>query len=143
MNRNIRHMLILVIVMWIIVISAMAAMNKPADKAKAEPLAKPEQHQVQIIKVQASAFNIYGHDANGIDYGPGYVIISTESEIPLYSLIDIDICGECQALGVSPYLAKDEIQIWYNAPSDIPLFGTQTAYVRIIGKGDTPCELNE
>ena len=136
MNRNIRHMLILVIVMWIIVISAMAAMNKPADKAKAEPLAKPEQQQAQIIKVKATAFNEYGHDANGIDYGPGYVIISTESDIPLYSLLDIDVYGECQALATSDKLAKDEILLWYNSPSDIPLFGEQPAYARILGKGD-------
>ena len=114
-----------------------------ADRIDGVQPTTPPEPQIQIIKVTATAFNEYGHDANGIDYGPGYVIISSQSEIPLYSLIDIDICGECQALGVSPYLAKDEIQIWYNAPSDIPLFGTQTAYVRIIGKGDTPCELNE
>ena len=110
-----------------------------ADKIDGVQPTTPPEPQVQIIKVTATAFNEYGHDANGIDYGPGYVIISSQSEIPLYSLIDIDICGECQALGVSPYLAKDEIQIWYNAPSDIPLFGTQTAYVRVLGKGDKPC----
>ena len=105
-----------------------------AEKIDSKPV------EPQIIKVTATAFNIYGHDPNGIDYGPGYVIISTESEIPLYSLLDIDVRGECQALGVSPYLAKDEIKIWYNAPSDIPLFGTQTAYVRILGEGDKYCE---
>ena len=143
MNRNIRHMLILVIVMWIIVISAMAAMNKPADKAKAEPLAKPEQQQAQIIKVKATAFNEYGHDANGIDYGPGYVIISGQSEIPLYSLLDIDIYGPCQAVGVSPYLTKDEVKLWYNGTSKVTMFGTQTAYVRVLEKGDRPCQLNE
>ena len=103
----------------------------------------PQQEQVEIIKVTATAFNEYGYDPNGIDYGPGYVIISTESEIPLYSLLDVDVRGECQALGISPYLAKDEIKIWYNAPSDIPMFGTQTAYVRILEKGDKPCQLNE
>jgi len=107
-----------------------------ADKIDSEP-------EPQIIKVTATAFNIYGHDPNGIDYGPGYVIISTESEIPLYSLLDIDIYGPCQAIAMSDKLAKDEVKLWYNAPSDIPLFGTQTTYVRIMGKGDTPCRLNE
>ena len=83
-----------------------------ADKIDGiQPTVPPEPPQEQIIKVTATAFNIYGHDANGIDYGPGYVIISTESEIPLYSLLDIDICGEAQALGVSDRLAKDEIKI--------------------------------
>ena len=97
----------------------------------------------QIIKVTATAFNEYGHDANGIDYGPGYVIISTESEIPLYSLLDIDIYGPCQAVGVSPYLTKDEVKLWYNGTSKVTMFGTQTAYVRVLEKGDRPCQLNE
>jgi len=99
----------------------------------------PQQEQVEIIKVTATAFNEYGRDSNGIDYGPGYVIISTESEIPLYSLLDIDIYGPCQAIATSDKLAKDEIKLWYNAPSDIPMFGTQTAYVRVLEKGDKPC----
>jgi len=137
MNRNLKAMLILVIIMWIIVISATITMNKPTAS---QPAPEP---QPQIIQVTATAFCQYGHDKNGIDYGPGYVIISSQSEIPLYSLLDVDVCGECQALGISDKLAKDEIKIWYNAPSDIPLFGTQTAYVRILGKGDTPCQLNE
>jgi len=86
----------------------------------------------QIIKLTATAFNIYGHDEMNIDYGPGYCIISSQSAIPLYSLMDVDIYGECQALAVSPYLAKDEILLWYNAPSKIAMFGTQTAYARIL-----------
>ncbi|MFA7171560.1 MAG: hypothetical protein WC180_06225, partial [Candidatus Paceibacterota bacterium] len=89
-----------------------------ADKIDSKPINPPEQ-QVQIIKVKATAFNIYGHDVNGIDYGPGYVIISTESEIPLYSLLDIDIYGPCQAVGVSPYLTKDEVKLWYNGTSKV------------------------
>jgi 3D (Asp-Asp-Asp) domain-containing protein len=107
-----------------------------ADKIDSEP-------EPQIIKVTATAFNIYGHDPNGIDYGPGYVIISTESEIPLYSLLDIDIYGPCQAVGVSPYLTKDEVKLWYNGTSKVTMFGTQTAYVRVLEKGDRPCQLNE
>ena len=103
----------------------------------------PQQEQVEIIKVTATAFNEYGHDANGIDYGPGYCIISSQSEIPLYSLLDIDVYGPCQAIATSDKLAKDEIKLWYNAPSDIPMFGTQTAYVRVLEKGDKPCQLNE
>ena len=114
---------------------------RDADKIDGiQPVAPPEP---QIIKVTATAFNEYGHDPNGIDYGPGYVIISTESEIPLYSLLDIDVYGPCQAIATSDKLAKDEVKLWYNAPSDIPLFGTQTAYVRVLGKGDSPCQLNE
>ena len=97
----------------------------------------------QIIQVTATAFNEYGHDTNGIDYGPGYVITSTESEIPLYSLLDIDIYGPCQAVGVSPYLTKDEVKLWYNGTSKVTMFGTQTAYVRVLEKGDRPCQLNE
>ena len=141
MNRNIKAILALIIFMWALTIYVIIAFNKPDNKPPTSN--PPEPQQVQIIKVKATAFNIYGHDVNGIDYGPGYVIISTESDIPLYSLLDIDVCGECQALGMSPYLAKDEIKIWYNAPSDIPLFGTQTAYVRVIEKGDKPCRLNK
>jgi len=94
--------------------------------------------QVQIVKVRATAFCQYGYDSNGIDYGPGYVIISSQSEIPLYSLLDIDIYGEAQAIGVSDELAKDEIELWYNAPSKIPMFGEQEAYVRVLEKGDKP-----
>jgi len=112
-----------------------------ADKIDGvQPTTPPEP---QIIKVTATAFCEYGHDTNGIDYGPGYVIISTESEIPLYSLLDVDVHGPCQAVAMSDKLAKDEVRLWYNAPSDIPLFGTQTAYVRVLGKGDVPCQLNE
>jgi 3D (Asp-Asp-Asp) domain-containing protein len=133
-------MLILTIIMWIIVISAIIAMNKPMSKPIIEPptVAPPEPPQVQIIKVKATAFNIYGHDSNGIDYGPGYMIVSSQSEIPLYSLLDIDIYGEAQAIGVSDKLAKDEIKLWYNAPSKIPMFGEQEANVKILEKGDKP-----
>jgi len=132
----------LIIVTWTLAFLVISTAVKPIDKpSKLTPTPLPQ--QVQIIKVQATAFNIYGHDANGIDYGPGYVIISTESDIPLYSLLDIDIYGPCQAIATSDKLAKDEIKLWYNAPSDIPLFGTQTAYVRVIEKGDIPCQLNE
>ena len=108
-----------------------------ADKIDSEPPTKPppEPH-VQIIKVTATAFCEYGYDSNGIDYGPGYVIISTESEIPLYSLLDIDVYGPCQAVRVSDKLAKDEVQLWYNAPSKVDMFGQQTAYVRVLGEGD-------
>jgi len=110
-----------------------------ADKIDSESPAKPPiPQQVQIIKVQATAFNEYGYDANGIDYGPGYVVISSQSEIPLYSLLDIDVYGEAQAIGVSDKLAKDEVKLWYNAPSKIPMFGEQTAYVRVLEKGDMP-----
>jgi len=98
----------------------------------------PEPQQVQIIKVRATAFNEYGHDSNGIDYGPGYVIISSQSEIPIYSLLDIDVYGPCQAVATSDRLAKDEIQLWYNAPSKVPMFGQQEAFVRVLEEGDRP-----
>ena len=132
-----------VIIFIIIMLTGTLMSLSNADRIDGvQPVSPPEQ-QVQIIKVQASAFNLYGHDANGIDYGPGYVIISGQSEIPLYSLLDIDVYGPCQAIATSDKLAKDEIKLWYNAPSDIPMFGTQTAYVRVLEKGDKPCQLNE
>ena len=135
MNRNLKAMLILVIIMWIIVITAIVAMNKPIIEPPAKP---PEPQQVQIIKVKATAFNIYGHDSNGIDYGPGYVIVSSQSEIPLYGLLDIDIYGPCQAIAKSDKLEKDEVQLWYNSPSDVRLFGEQEAWVRVLEMGDRP-----
>ena len=141
MNRNIKAMLALIIFMWALTIYVVVAFNRPDSETPV--ITSPEPPQVQIIKVTAQAFNEYGHDANGIDYGPGYVIISTESEIPLYSLLDIDVYGEAQAVATSNELAPDEIKIWYNAPSKVPMFGEQIAQVKILGKGDAPCRLNE
>jgi hypothetical protein len=113
-----------------------------ADNVNApEPITKAIEPQViepLIIKVYARAFNAYGNDINGVDYGPGYVVISDKSEIPIYSLLDIDIYGECQAIGVSNKLAKDEIRLWYNSPSKVMLFEPQMAFVRVLGMGDTP-----
>ena len=110
--------------------------NQPA--LPEEPPAAPPVPEVQIVKVQATAFCEYGHDANGIDYGPGYCIISTRGEIPLYLLLAVDIYGEAQAVAVSDQMSPNEIKIWYNAPSKIPMFGEQTAYVRVLGAGDKP-----
>ena len=141
MNRNIKAMLALVIFMWALTIYVVVAFNRPDSETPV--ITSPEPPQVQIIKVTAQAFNEYGHDANGIDYGPGYVIVSSQSEIPLYSLLDIDLYGPCQAVATSDELAKDEVKLWYNSPSDVRLFGTQDAYVRVLEKGDKPCQLNE
>jgi len=105
-----------------------------ADKIDSKPIVEQE----QIITVQATAFNEYGTDSKGIAYGPGYVIVSSHGQIPLNALLDIDIYGECQAVAVSDKLASDEIMLWYNAPSKVKMFGEQTAYARIIGKGDRP-----
>jgi len=91
------------------------------------------------LTMTAPAFCEYGWDDNGIDYGPGYCIISNQSEIPLYSLLVIDQYGEGQALAESAELAPDEIQVWYNAESKIPMFGRQEVKVKIEGVGDRPC----
>jgi 3D (Asp-Asp-Asp) domain-containing protein len=124
----------------LIMLTLLAITLLNADKIDSKPAPEP---QPQPIKVTATAFCQYGQDETGIDFGPGYCIISDQSEIPLYSLLDIDIYGECQAVAKSDKLAKDEVKLWYNAPSKVPMFGTQTAYVRIIGEGDKPCRLNE
>lgn len=113
-----------------------------ADEIDAQPVEIKQEMPApaeQIIICRAEAFNVYGHDANGIDYGPGYVIISDKSEIPLYSLLEIDQYGEGQAIGISSELDKDEIRLWYNAPSKVPMFGRQTVQVKIKEKGDRPC----
>ncbi len=89
--------------------------------------------------MQATAFNAYGWDENGIDYGPGYCIVSSESEIPLYSLLEIDQYGEGQAIATSDTLKANEIQVWYNSPSKVRLFGQQEVQVKILGEGDKPC----
>jgi len=135
MNRKLIAIIALVIVTWTLAFIVLSTAIKPISKPSGLP--QPEQ-QVQIIKVAATAFNEYGHDANGIDYGPGYVIISTESEMPLYSLLDIDVYGPCQAVATSNKLAKDEVKLWYNAPSKVKMFGEQEAYVRVLEKGDIP-----
>jgi 3D (Asp-Asp-Asp) domain-containing protein len=134
-----------IMVLLFLLVTAIATTINASKTDSEPPTVKPPEppQQVQIIKVKATAFNEYGYDSNGIDYGPGYCIISNQSEIPLYSLLAIDIYGEAQAIGVSNKMAKDEIKLWYNAPSKIPMFGEQTAYVRILGKGDKPCRLNE
>ena len=92
----------------------------------------------ETVTMQATAFNAYGWDENGIDYGPGYCIVSSESEIPLYSLLEIDQYGEGQAIATSDTLKANEIQVWYNAPSKVNMFGTQTVQVKIKGEGDKP-----
>ena len=91
---------------------------------------------IPIVQVTARAFCEYGIDSNGNDYGPGYVIISTESSIPLYSNLDIDIYGSCQVVAVSPYLAKDEVLVWKQSPSEVKAFDQQTAWVRVLGEGE-------
>lgn len=110
--------------------------GEPEVKAEQETAAEPTN---PILTMQAEAFSTYGWDTNGIDYGPGYAIISTESEIPLCSLLVIDQYGEAQAIATSDELAPDEIKLWYNAPSKVPMFGRQTVQVKIVEKGDTPC----
>ena len=121
----------------ILFLMAASAVNFYADEIDAQPVeAQQIQPTEQALTMQATAFNAYGHDANGIDYGPGYVIISDKSEIPLYSLLEIDQYGEGQALAVSAELAKDEIQLWYNAPSKVGMFGRQTVKVITKGVGD-------
>lgn len=91
------------------------------------------------LTMQATAFCTYGWDMNKIDYGPGYCIVSSKGEIPLYSLLEIEPYGEGQAIAISDKLAPDEIQVWYNAPSKVPMFGRQEVKVKVKGKGDTPC----
>lgn len=115
-----------------------------ADEIDAQPVEAQQETPAsaeQIIICQAEAFNAYGHDANGVDYGPGYVIISDQSDIPLYSLLEIDQYGEGQAVSSSAELAKDEIRLWYNAPSKVPMFGRQTVQVKVKEEGDKPCAI--
>ena len=75
------------------------------------------------LTMQAVGFNAYGVGGNGIDYGPGYCIISSYSDIPLYSLLKIDQYGEGQVIVKNEGLEKNEILLWYNAPSKVELFG--------------------
>lgn len=126
----------------IMFLMAASAVYFYADEIDAQPVEVQQETPASaehIITCQAEAFNAYGHDANGVDYGPGYVIISDQSEIPLYSLLEIDQYGEGQAIGISSELAKDEIRLWYNAPSKVPMFGRQTVQVTVKGEGDKPC----
>jgi len=105
------------------------------------PVPAIAQQSKQILTMQAMAFCSYGWDANGIDYGPGYVVVSSYSDIPLYSLLEIDQYGEGQVISVSEGLATNEILVWYNAPSKIEMFGRQTVKVKVMEKGDMPCKL--
>jgi len=131
-----------VIIFIIIMLTGTLMSLSNADRIDGVQPVSPPEHQVQIIKVQASAFNLYGHDANGIDYGPGYVIISDQSEIPLYNLLDIDLYGPCQAVATSDELAKDEVKLWYKSPSSVRLFGEQVGYARVLEMGDRPHKIN-
>jgi len=114
-----------------------------ADKIDGEP---PTANQPLIsqtsktITCQATAFNAYGVDSNGIDYGPGYCIVSSYSDIPLYSLLEIDQYGEGQVMAKSAGLEKNEILVWYNAPSKVDMFGQQTVKVKVMEKGDMPID---
>ena len=94
----------LLIVMFLM---AASAVYYYADEIDAQPVEIEQETPApaeQIIICRAEAFNVYGHDANGVDYGPGYVIISDQSDIPLYSLLEIDQYGEGQVLAVSAEL---------------------------------------
>jgi 3D (Asp-Asp-Asp) domain-containing protein len=102
--------------------------NKPIVAEQAET----------TLTMQATAFCTYGWDKNKIDYGPGYCIVSSKGEIPLYALLEIEPYGEGQAIAVSDKLAPNEIQVWFNAPSKVPMFGRQEVKVKVKGKGDTP-----
>jgi len=108
------------------------------DDKPVRPAIKPSE---QIATMQAAAFCSYGWDENGIDYGPGYVIVSSYCDIPLYSLLNIDQYGEAQVIRKSEGLEKNEILVWYNAPSKVDMFGQQTVKVKIRGKGDKPCAI--
>lgn len=130
--------LILLAVTAYFVITNADKMDETALEADLEvTVSLPEPCETRTM--QATAFNAYGWDANGIDYGPGYCIVSSESEIPLYSLLEIDQYGEGQAIATSDTLKANEIQVWYNSPSKIKLFGQQEVQVKIKGEGDKPC----
>lgn len=130
-------LILLAVTAYFVLINA-AKMDDTALKADLEvTVSLPEPCETRTM--QATAFNAYGWDASGIDYGPGYCIVSSESEIPLYSLLEIDQYGEGQAIGISDELDTDEIRLWYNAPSKAPMFGRKTVQVKIKEKGDRPC----
>lgn len=112
--------------------------GKPIQEVSQTIVAPPEFE----LTMQATAFNTYGYDKDGIDYGPGYCIVSSKGDIPLYSLLEIDQYGEAQAVAQSDKLAPDEIELWYNAPSKVPMFGSQEVKVKITGEGDRPCKTN-
>ena len=129
---------ILILILLIITAYFVLANADKIDCIIPETETEPQQSE-QILTLQATAFNAYGWDTNGIDYGPGYCIVSSESDIPLYSLLEIDQYGEGQVIATSDTLKANEIQVWYNAPSKVGVFGTQTVQVKILGKGDIPC----
>ena len=130
--------LILLIVAAYFVLANAEKIDETALKADLEAtVSLPEPCETRTM--QATAFNAYGWDGNGIDYGPGYCIVSSESDIPLYSLLEIDQYGEGQVIATSDTLKANEIQVWYNAPSKVGVFGTQTVQVKIKGEGDKPC----
>lgn len=130
-------LILLAITAYFVLINA-EKMDNTALKADLEvTVSLPE--PCETLTMQATAFNAYGWDANGIDYGPGYCIVSSESEIPLYSLLEIDQYGEGQAIATSDTLKANEIQVWYNSPSKVRLFGQQEVQVKILGEGDKPC----
>lgn len=130
--------LILLIITAYFVLANAEKIDDTALKADLEvTVSLPEPCETRTM--QATAFSAYGWDENGIDYGPGYCIVSSESDIPLYSLLEIDQYGEGQVIATSDTLKANEIQLWYNAPSKVDMFGTQTVQIKILGEGDIPC----
>lgn len=105
-----------------------------------KPITPVVEQKEQTLTMQAMAFCFYGWDDNGIDYGPGYCIVSSYSDIPLYSLLKIDQYGEGQVLAKSEGLEEHEILVWYNAPSKVDMFGQQEVKVKIKREGDKPCK---
>ena len=139
LNPTILILILLAVTAYFVLINA-AKMDDTALKADLEvTVSLPEPCEIRTM--QATAFNAYGWDESGIDYGPGYCIVSSESDIPLYSLLEIDQYGEGQVIATSDTLKANEIQVWYNAPSKVGVFGTQTVQVKILGKGDKPCAI--
>ncbi len=134
--------LILLIITAYFVITNADKLDETALKADLEvTVSLPESCEIRTM--QATAFSAYGWDDNGIDYGPGYCIVSSESDIPLYSLLEIDQYGEGQVIATSDTLKVNEIQLWYNAPSKVDVFGQQEVQVKIKGEGDKSCSTVE
>ena len=124
----------LLTIIFFMAASAVIFYAKNTDSKPAKVVPPPEFE----LTMTATAFCEYGFDSDGIDYGPGYCIISDKSEIPLYSLLEIDQYGQAQAVASSAELAPNEIRLWYNAPSKVEMFGRQTVQVKVFEKGDIP-----
>lgn len=129
-------MVIALVILFVVLFHA-DKIDKSAPKANIKAtIVLHEPPQDKIISCQVSGFCNYGWSANGYDFGPGLTIVDP-AIIPIGSNLYIQGYGEAQAIETSPDVKGNQIKVWFQSPSQVRAFGTQTRIVKLMeGKRD-------